>query len=87
MSRFMVFLFVPLFLAILEFKNNHKACGAISFASFIVAFLFFVLFVMSDKPQFSNTLIAKEGLWQRLNIVFMYLPIGVISIRNILEIK
>lgn len=84
---FMVFLFVPLFLAILEFKSNHKAYGLIAFTSFIVAFLFFVLFVMSDKPQFNDTVIAKEGLWQRLNIVFIYLPIGVISIRNILEIK
>ena len=82
---FMVFLFVPLLLSILEFRNDHKAYGTIAFVSFIVAFLFFVLFVMSDKPQFNDTIIAKEGLWQRLNIVFMYLPIGVISIRNILE--
>lgn len=84
---FMVFLFVPLLLSILEFRSNHKTYAIIAAASFIMAFLFFVLFVMSDKPQFSNTLIAKEGLWQRLNLVFMYLPIGVISIRNILEIK
>lgn len=84
---FMVFLFVPLLLSVLEFKNDHKAYGVIAFASFIVAFLFFVLFVISDKPQFNDTIIAKEGLWQRLNIVFMYLPIGVISIRNILEVK
>lgn len=84
---FMVFLFVPLLLSILEFRSNYKTYAIIAAASFIMAFLFFVLFVMSDKPQFSNTLIAKEGLWQRLNLVFMYLPIGVISIRNILEIK
>lgn len=84
---FMVFLFVPLLLSILEFRNNNKTYGIIAFVSFIVAFLFFVLFVMSDKPQFSNTIIAKEGLWQRLNIVFMYLPMGAISLRNILEIK
>ena len=84
---FMVFLFVPFLLSILEFRNDNKIYGIIAFISFIVAFLFFVLFVMSDKPQFSNTIIAKEGLWQRLNIVFMYLPTGVISIRNILEIK
>lgn len=84
---FMVFLFVPLLLSVLEFKNDHKAYGTIAIDSFIAAFLFFVLFVMSDKPLFNNTIIAKEGLWQRLNIVFMYLPIGVISIRNILEIK
>ena len=84
---FMVFLFVPLLLSILEFKNNNKINGVIAIVSFIIAFLFFVLFVMSDKPEFSNTIIAKEGLWQRLNILFMYLPVGVISVRNIFGIR
>lgn len=84
---FMVFLFVPLLLSILEFKNNNKINGVIAIVSFIIAFLFFVLFVMSGKPEFSNTIIAKEGLWQRLNILFMYLPVGVISVRNIFGIR
>ena len=84
---FMVFLFVPLLLSILEFRNNNKIIGIIAVVSFIFAFLFFVLFVMSDKPQFSNTIIAEEGLWQRLNILFMYLPAAVISVRNIFEIR
>lgn len=84
---FMVFLFVPLLLSILEFKNTDKINGVIAVVSFIIAFVFFVLFVMSDKPEFSNTIIAQEGLWQRLNILFMYLPIGVISVRNIFGIR
>ncbi|WP_075717376.1 DUF998 domain-containing protein [Roseburia sp. 499] len=84
---FMVFLFVPLLLSILEFKNDNKVNGVIAVVSFIIAFVFFALFVMSDKPEFSNTIIAKEGLWQRLNILFMYLPIGVISVRNIFGIR
>ena len=84
---FMVFLFVPLLLSILEFKNNSKIIGGIAAVSFIIAFLFFVLFVMSDKPQLRNTIIAKEGLWQRLNILFMYIPGGVISMRNIFGIS
>lgn len=80
---FLLFLFIPLLLSILEFKNNDKLTGVIAIISFILAFVFFVLFVMSDKPKFSNTIIAKEGLWQRLNILFMYLPIVVILVRNI----
>lgn len=84
---FMLFLFVPLLLSILEFKNNDKTNGVIAVVSFIIAFLFFVLFVMSDKPEFSNTIIAKEGIWQRLNILFMYIPLGVISVRNIFGIR
>lgn len=83
---FMLFLFVPLFLSILEFKSDDKLIGIISVISFVFAFICFVLFVISDKPKFSNTIIAKEGLWQRLNILFMYLPAVVISLRNIFAI-
>lgn len=84
---FMLFLFVPLFLSILEFKSDNKLIGIIAVISFVFAFIFFVLFVISDKPKFSNTIISKEGLWQRLNILFMYLPAVVISLRNIFEIR
>ena len=85
--RFMVFLFVPLLLFILEFKNNNILFGIIAVISFILAFITFVLFVMSDKPQFSDSIISKEGLWQRLNILFMFLPEIMISLRNIFLIK
>lgn len=81
---FLLLLFVPLFLAILSFRANDKSTGMISAVSFILAFLFFVLFIMADKPHFQRTLVAKEGLWQRLNLLFMYLPLGYIAVRNIL---
>ena len=81
---FMLFLFVPLFLAILSFKSNDNSTGMISAVSFALALLFFVLFIMADKPQFQRTLVAKEGLWQRLNLLFMYLPLGYIAAKNIL---
>ncbi len=80
---FMLLLFVPLFLAILSFKSGDKISGGISVFSFVFAMLFFVLFIMSDKQEFQNTWIAKEGLWQRLNMLFMYLPLGYISIKNL----
>ena len=80
---FMLLLFVPLFLAILSFRANDKSAGMISVVSFVLALLFFVLFIMADKPQFQRTLVAKEGLWQRLNLLFMYLPLGYIAARNI----
>ena len=38
---------------------------------------------MSDKPEFSNTIIVNEGLWQRLNILFMYIPLGIVAVNNI----
>lgn len=80
---FMLFLFVPLFLAILSFKSNDKTTGLVSAFSFVLALLFFVLFVMADKPELQSTFVAKEGLWQRLNLLFMYLPLGYIAIKNI----
>lgn len=80
---FMLLLFVPLFLALLSFRANDRTTGIISVISFVLALLFFVLFIMADKPQFQRTLVAKEGLWQRLNLLFMYLPLGYIAARNI----
>ena len=82
---FILFLFVPLLLAILSFKGNDKICGIISVISFILAFVFFVLFILADKPEFSNTIVAKEGLWQRMNLLFMYLPLGYISVKILLN--
>ena len=77
---FMLMLFVPLLLAILSFKMGDKVTGIIGMVSFVLALAFFVLFVMADKPEFQNTVIAKEGLWQRLNLLFMYLPLFYIAI-------
>ena len=78
-AGFTVFLFVPLLVAILFFKDHNMTKGSVSVASFVLALVFFVLFVMSDKPSFKDTFVDHEGLWQRLNLVFMYLPLAVAS--------
>lgn len=80
---FMLLLFVPLFLAILSFKKGENLIGALAAVSFTLAVVCFVLFIMSDKPRFSSTWIAKEGLWQRLNLLFMYLPLACIAVKHI----
>ena len=80
---FMLFLFVPLLTAILSFKSSDGLTGGISVACFVLSLLFFTLFIMSDKEEFSKTVIANEGLWQRLNLFFMYLPLGIIAVKNI----
>ena len=82
---FMLMLFVPLLIAILSFKGCEAAIGIVSIVCFIAAIVFFVLFVMSDKEEFANTVISYEGLWQRLNLIFMYLPIVTISIKSIIQ--
>lgn len=80
---FMLLLFVPLFLTILSFKSDDPKVGILSAVSFVLALFFFALFVMADKPEFRQTIIAKEGLWQRLNLFFMYFPLGYIAVKNI----
>ena len=82
---FIVFLFVPLLLAILSFKGGEMIIGVICIICFIISLVFFALFVMSDKKEFANTVISNEGLWQRLNLFFMYLPLAIVSIQNILQ--
>ena len=82
---FMLFLFVPLLVAILSFKSKAPGIGVVSIICFIIALAFFVLFVMSDKPEFANTIINNEGLWERLNLISMYAPLLVVSIRQIIR--
>ena len=82
---FMLFLFVPLLVAIFSFKSKDTGMGVVSIVCFIIALVFFVLFVMSDKPEFSDTIINNEGLWERLNLIFMYLPLLTVSIRQIIR--
>lgn len=80
---FMLFLFVPLLLGILYYKEQNRIMGTVSIVSFAAALIFFVLFVMSDKQEFKNTIIDNEGLWQRLNLAFMYLPVAITAIVRI----
>ena len=82
---FMLFLFVPLLIAIISYKNGENGIGIFGIICFIISLVFFTLFVMSDKPEFKNTIIQNEGLWQRLNLVFMYLPLIIISINRMIE--
>lgn len=82
---FMLFLFVPLLMAILSFKSGDGVTGGISIACFVLALIFFALFVMSDKEELSKTFVANEGLWQRLNLLFMYLPLGLAAVKGIIK--
>lgn len=84
---FMLLLFVPLCLSILSFKAQDQRTGVISAISFVLSLVCFVLFIMAEKPTFQQTFIGKEGLWQRLNLLFMYLPLGTIAMKNIFNLK
>ena len=82
---FMALLFVPLLIGILSFSQGDATEGVISIVSFAAALVFFTLFVMADKPEFKNTIIALEGLWQRLSLLFMYLPLAYLAARTLID--
>lgn len=83
---FMALLFVPLLLAILEFRMDSVLVGALFALCFLLALASFILFIMADKPEFQHTPIKYEGLWQRLSLLFMYLPLGSVAARGLLGI-
>lgn len=70
----------PLLVGVYFFKAANGLAGAVSLICFILAISFFVLFVMADKPDYGGTIIAYEGLWQRLSLLSMYLPVMLLYI-------
>lgn len=70
----------PLLIGLYFFKISDGFLGVLSLICFILAIAFFVLFVMADKPNYKGTIIAFEGLWQRLSLLFMYCPIAILSL-------
>lgn len=72
---FMLLVFAPLFTGLYFFKSSNGSLGIFSFVSFVFSLLCFTFFVMADKPAYQGSILALEGLWQRLSLLFMYLPI------------
>lgn len=83
---FMLLVFVPMFIGLYFFKIPKGFLGIFSLVCFAFALLCFVLFVMADKPEYQGSVIAFEGLWQRLSLLCMYLPIIALCItKNFFE--
>ncbi|MEH2934377.1 DUF998 domain-containing protein [Acutalibacter sp. JLR.KK004] len=82
---FMALLFFPLLNGILAFKQNNVIFGIICVISFILALIFFVCFIMGDKEQFQNTMLKYEGLWERLSLLCMYIPLTYKAVHNLLS--
>ena len=80
-----VLLFFPLLNGILAFKQNNVIFGIICVISFILALIFFVCFIMGDKEQFQNIMLKYEGLWERLSLLCMYIPLTYKAVHNLLS--
>lgn len=77
---FLLLTLAPLFVGLYFFKVSNGLLGILSLICFIFAIVFYALFVMADKPNCRGTIIAFEGLWQRLSLLSMYLPIAALCI-------
>lgn len=54
---------------------------------FLAAMVFMFLFAMPKIPIISQFQISHRGLWQRLNLWFLYLPYFLTTIQNLLNKK
>lgn len=73
---FMALTFAPLLVSLYGFQAGKMPLAIFSIICFLLAVIFFSFFVMADKPNYKDTIIALEGLWQRLSLLCMYLPLG-----------
>ena len=82
---FTALLFLPLTDGILAVLQKNARIAVPDFTAFMGAILFFVLFILGDKEQFRHTVCAWEGLWERLTLACMYVPLCLRSIESLLN--
>lgn len=54
---------------------------------FILSSIFMILFAAPRIPFIASLNIPYRGLWQRLNLIFLYLPFFIVSVKNIRTLK
>jgi len=82
---FMFLAFIPLFIGLLYKAEKEIILGNISIIIYIICLGLFVVFIISEKESFQNTIIGYSGLWQRLLLGSMYIPLIIICIKNIMD--
>lgn len=80
---FMALMFFPLLQSISAFINSDVIQGIVCVFAFVAAVLFFTFFIMGDKEEFKKSILAYEGLWERLSLFFMYVPFLYSAINNL----
>lgn len=84
---FFILIFAPLVLSGLLFMQHENYFAVVALICFFLALASFVIFVMADKPEFCGTFIENEGIWQRLCLLFAYLPFATLAIKMLLQLK
>lgn len=82
---FIALTFIPLIVCFLLYKSNDNTTAIISLIFFLISLVLFVLFVVSEKESYQNTIVGLSGLWQRLLLASMYMPLLIIAIKYIMK--
>ena len=82
---FLALAFAPLLVALLAFRDGAGGAGVFSLICFALDVCCFTLFVMADKEAWRGTRLAQEGTWQRLALLFMYLPLAVLAASQLIQ--
>ena len=72
-------------MALLAFRDGAGGAGVFSLICFALDVCCFTLFVMADKEAWRGTRLAQEGTWQRLTLLFMYLPLAVLAASQLIQ--
>lgn len=84
---FFLLIISSLLIGILFLHMEHTLMGAIDIVSFVLAFICYIFLALADKPQFSDTVIVWEGMWEHLCLLFSYIPILSLSLFALLYAK
>ena len=82
---FLALAFAPLLAALLAFGEGAGGAGVFSLVCFALNVCCFTLFVMADKEAWRGTRLAQEGTWQRLTLLFMYLPLALLTAAQLIQ--
>lgn len=80
---FLALTFIPLVVGQIFFREGDSIFGILSIAFFILSIVLFVLFIMSEKEAFQKSIIGFSGLWQRLLLASMYIPLFLIALKHL----
>lgn len=82
---FLALTFIPLVVSLISFRQENISIGIAAIIFFILCIVFFILFIMSEKETFQNTIIEFSGLWQRLLLGSMYIPLLLLALKHIMS--
>lgn len=71
----------------LYYLEHNQVMVWILIAIFILAMIFMFLFAMPKIPIINAFQVSHRGLWQRLNLLFLYLPFFIVAVGNLPFIK